>query len=195
LFVTSASRGAGFRSHHTFSCLSNREGSQTGRRKSRLGGPIVDEALTIQTDRNPPLGTPASRRLATTKSGAILSSRLREVKVWITDVVLIGKESRHLGVGRDVLTAPEFIEYGRDDPWADFRAALGRLSKEGAVRRALLQHAGFSERAFDYLSQGRRSPKGSTRQSLFTAIAREARLALRTVDAFGVSRGPRNRRA
>jgi hypothetical protein len=103
----------------------------------------------------------------------------------VTELVLIGKESRHLGVGRDVLAAPEFIEYGRDDPWPDFREALRRLSKEGAVRWRLFLASGLSERGFDYVIQGRRSPRRSTRQVLFPAIAREARYALRSFSAFG----------
>lgn len=104
----------------------------------------------------------------------------------VTEVVLIGKESRHLGVGRDVLTPPEFIEYGRDDPWPDFREAARRLSKDRTVRDRLLAASGSKDRGFDYWMQGARSPRRSTRTTLFPALAEEARRALRAFDAFGV---------
>jgi hypothetical protein len=103
----------------------------------------------------------------------------------VTEVVLIGKESRHLGVGRETLTTPEFIEYKRDDPWPDFREAARRLSRERSVRDRLLAASEIKERGFEYHLEGTRSPRKSSRTTLFPAIAGEARRALRMVDAFG----------
>jgi hypothetical protein len=116
--------------------------------------------------------------------GPLTEGLLTPAPTIVTEVVLIGRESRHPGVGRDVLTAPEFIEYGRDDPWPDFLEALRRLSKDGAIRWRLFLASGMSERGFDYEIQGRRSPGTQTRQALFPATAQEARLAIRRFDAF-----------
>src|SRR5207245_632562 len=51
-----------------------------------------------------------------------------------TRLVLLGKESRRLGIGRGLLFSPETAQYGGDDPWPDVVRAANRLVKDTAKR-------------------------------------------------------------
>lgn len=56
---------------------------------------------------------------------------------------LIGKESRHLGTGRDILTPPEFSDYGGDDEWPDVLQTLQRLVRDQHLRASLFEESGL----------------------------------------------------
>lgn len=116
-----------------------------------------------------PSGDPPSR----TTEGVILplptiASRAR----------IIGKESRHLGAGRGVFEAPEYVDYGGDDDLPKVIAAARRLSNDSAVRWNLIQATEISEREFAYLLTGDRKPRPETRERLIHAAARAARREL-----------------
>jgi len=102
-----------------------------------------------------------------------------------TTVHRIGKQSRHLGIGRGILERPEVLDYGGDDRWPDLLAAARRLCKIRAVRRRLEEACGLSERGLRYvLNTGR-----TTRERmdlLRSATAVEARREMMGNDPFRV---------
>lgn len=98
----------------------------------------------------------------------------------------MGKESRHLGIGRGVLDRPEFIDYGGDDPWSDVLAAARRLRKDAELRRRLEEACGLGERGLRYAVKGERMPSRVHRLSLGAATADEARGELLRHDPFRV---------
>lgn len=98
---------------------------------------------------------------------------------------MIGKQSRHLGLGRGVFHAPEFSDFGGDDDLQDVIDAVRRVSKETAVRVELREAAGVGDREFAYWLSGNRKPSSAAFDRLLPAVAQAARRQLRRQDAFG----------
>ena len=97
---------------------------------------------------------------------------------------LIGKESRHLGTGRDILTPPEFSDYGGDDEWPDVLQTLQRLVRDQHLRASLFEESGLGTREFEYVVSGKRIPRQEARTRMTAAIARAAREELRRFEPF-----------
>lgn len=88
---------------------------------------------------------------------------------------------------RGVLHRPEFVEYGGDDDWPDVIEAARRVSKDKALRAALMEAAGIKDRELAYWLAGDRKPGPKTIRLLAEAVSDAARSQLRRQDAFGSS--------
>jgi hypothetical protein len=98
---------------------------------------------------------------------------------------IIGKESRHLGIGRGVHEAPEYSEYGGDDDLPEVIEAARRLSKDWAVREGIREAVGIGERELANWLSGSRRPRSETRGALIAAVARAAKRELLRLEPFG----------
>jgi hypothetical protein len=110
---------------------------------------------------------------------------IRSVPTVAATVRTIGKESRHLGIGRGVLFDPEFVEYGGDDVVPDVIEAARRLSRDTGARWRILDGAGVRDREFAYWLSGERRPGRESLPRLTAVVAAEARRVVRRSDAFG----------
>jgi hypothetical protein len=106
---------------------------------------------------------------------------LRPAPTIATGVRLIGKESRHLGAGRELLTGPEHLDYGGQDDWPIIREAATLLAPEPRAKVDLATGAGVSVRYLDQISKGRK-PSDAVLGRLRTALAGVAKETLRRDD-------------
>jgi hypothetical protein len=90
----------------------------------------------------------------------------------------LGKESRHLGTGRETLTGPEYVDYGGDDSWRDLLRALRLLAHEPRAKAAIAEEVGITSRWLDGILAGQR-PSPETEERLLAAAANRARQWIR----------------
>jgi hypothetical protein len=98
-----------------------------------------------------------------------------EAPVVATGVRVIGKESRHLGAGREILTSPEYVEYGDEGSWSDVLNSLKLLGHEANARETIAEETGISSRWLELIRAGRCSPSSETRCRLLAVVAARAR--------------------
>jgi len=91
-----------------------------------------------------------------------------------TAVQKVGKESRHLGAGREVLSGPEHMNYGTDDHWSDLVRALSLLAHESASKAAIAAKAEISTRWLEEIITRRRRPSPEAEQRILSAVAQMA---------------------
>jgi hypothetical protein len=93
----------------------------------------------------------------------------------VTSVRVVGKESRHLGAGRETLTRPDHADYGGQDFWPDIHEALRLLASESQSKVGVASEVGVSTRWLDEIVSGRAQPAAETKERLREAVARRAR--------------------
>jgi hypothetical protein len=91
-----------------------------------------------------------------------------------TVVHKVGKESRHLGVGREVLSGPEQLNYGSDDYWPDLSKALSLLASEPASKASVAAEAEISTRWLEEIVSRRIRPSAKTESRIVRVAARRA---------------------
>jgi hypothetical protein len=104
----------------------------------------------------------------------------------VSGVCLIGRESRRLGLGRDVISQPEYLALGGDDEaWTVLEGARALLHHYGALDR-LVGTTGLSGSWFEHLGDDDAATRWRAKTSLAlkAAVATEARRALKTAAPF-----------
>ena len=110
-----------------------------------------------------------------------------------TVVHKVGKESRHLGAGRGILSGTEHVSYGSDDYWPDLLEALSLLACERSSKAAIAAEAEISTRWLEEIIAGRHRPAPEVEQRILSAVANMAgdwiRETRSSVDPAGTNAG------
>jgi hypothetical protein len=100
---------------------------------------------------------------------------LSPAPVVATVVHRVGKESRHLGSGREVLFSPDHLDYGADDYWPDLLEALSLLGYEPASRAAIAAEVEISTRWLEEITFRKIRPSPNVEARILTAVSARAR--------------------
>jgi hypothetical protein len=140
-----------------------RGGASSARPLARPSGACGTQLMKSALD---PEGIPANH-----DSEGLLSP----APVVATVVHRVGKESRHLGSGREVLFSPDHLDYGADDYWPDLLEALSLLGYEPASRAAIAAEVEISTRWLEEITFRKIRPSPNVEARILTAVSARAR--------------------